>query len=175
MDYTYHSNYTRERQRFQDSIICEFMNAAVITDKNGEVCTTPTEPWLVFTAGAMGAGKSYTLNKLVNEGRFPLLAFVQVDPDAIRMFIPEYHVYVAENPELAGKLTQKEAGYIAEILTMAGLGSGKNVIVDGSLRDFNWYSEYFAFLRKKFSNLRIAIIHVTAPAEAVFARAEVRC
>jgi predicted kinase len=174
MDYTYHSNYTRDRQFFQDAIISEFMKSAVITDKNGEVCTTPTEPWLVFTAGAMGAGKSYTMNKLVKEGRFPLLAFVQVDPDAIRMYIPEYHIYVAENPEMAGKLTQKEAGYIAEMLTMAGLQSGKNVLVDGSLRNYDWYSEYFSSLRSTYSNLRISIIHVTAPAEAVFKRAEVR-
>jgi hypothetical protein len=37
---------------------------------------------LHFTAipGAMGAGKSYTMRKLVDNGRFPLLAFVNVDP-----------------------------------------------------------------------------------------------
>ena len=51
LDYTYHSNYTPERQRFQDAIIVEFLKAAIIKDKEGEVCTTPTEPWLCFTAG----------------------------------------------------------------------------------------------------------------------------
>lgn len=56
LDYSYHCNYTHERQRFQDSIIREYLEAAVIEDRNGEVCTTPTEPWIVFTAGAMGAG-----------------------------------------------------------------------------------------------------------------------
>lgn len=58
LDYTYHKNYTYERQKLQDAIITEFLHAAVITDKDGILCTTPTEPWLVFTAGAMGAGKS---------------------------------------------------------------------------------------------------------------------
>lgn len=58
LDYSYHKNYTHERQKLQDSIIREFLDEAIITDKNGEVCTTPTEPWIVFTAGAMGAGMS---------------------------------------------------------------------------------------------------------------------
>jgi hypothetical protein len=100
-----------------------------MTDKNGEICTTPTEPWIVFTAGAMGAGKlllgfvirishtffvlsgkSYTMRQMVEKGRFPLLAFVNVDPDAIRRYLPEFHLYVEEIPLLAGELTRKEAG-----------------------------------------------------------------
>jgi predicted kinase len=173
LDYSYHKNYTCERQLFQDAIIREFLDAAVIKDQNGEVCTTPTEPWIVFTAGAMGSGKGYTLKKLVKEGRFPLMAFVRVDPDEIRRYLPDYHLYIRECPEQAGELTNKEAGYIAEILTLAALQSGKNVIVDGSLRRSEWYKKYFNRLRKEFRNLRIAIIHVSAPREAVFQRAAV--
>jgi Zeta toxin len=111
---------------------------------------------------------------LVENGHFPLLAFVNVDPDRIRYFIPEFHIYLEQNAELAGELTRKEAGFIAEILTLAGLHAGKNVLVDGSLRDHNWYKEYFARLRTDFPGIRIAILHVTAPKEAVFKRAEVR-
>ena len=73
----------------------------------------------------MGAGKSYTMRNLVDRGRFPLLAFVKVDPDEIRRQLPEYHLYVTDSPELAGELTNKEAGFIAEILTLAGLEKGK--------------------------------------------------
>lgn len=154
LDYNYHSNYTSERQRFQDAIILEFLKAAVIHDKDGEVCTTPTEPWLCFTAGVsihygcglrcffvgcsvshaktsiftlqpMGSGKSHTMRRLVESGRFPLLAFVIVDPDEIRRQLPEYHLYVSTQPEIAGEMTRKEAGFIAEILTLAGLETGK--------------------------------------------------
>lgn len=174
LDYEYHAPYTRERQSLQDAIVTDMLSAAVIKDQNGDVCSTPTEPWIVFTAGAMGAGKSYTMNKLVEEGRFPLMAFVTVDPDEIRRHLPEFHLYVKETPELAGELTRKEAGYIAEILTLAGLQAGKNVLVDGSLRDSEWYKEYFERLRRDFPNLRIAIIHVTAPRDAVFQRSAVR-
>ena len=79
------------------------------------------------------------MRKLVENGRFPLTAFVIVDPDEIRHRLPEFHMYVEENPELAGSMTRKEAGFIAEILTLAALQAGKNVLQDGSLRDSDWY------------------------------------
>jgi hypothetical protein len=98
---------------------------------------------------------------------------VLVDPDEIRRRLPEFHLYVDYSPELAGELTRKEAGFIAEILTLAGLQAGKNVLVDGSLRDSDWYKLYFKRLHNEFSNLKLSIIHVTAPREAVFQRASV--
>ena len=125
LDYNYHKNYTFERQRFQDAIIREFLKATLFTDENGDLGTTPTEPWLVFTAGAMGAGKGFTLRKLVEKGRFPLTAFVNVDPDEVRRRLPEYHLYVSQSPLLAGDLTRKEAGFVSEILTLAALEAGK--------------------------------------------------
>jgi uncharacterized phage-like protein YoqJ len=177
LDYTYHRNYKRERQMLQDAIIEEMLNTAKIVDANsGQFCTTPTEPWLVFTAGAMGAGKSYTLRKMHENGRFPLPAFVIVDPDEIRQIFPEYSLYVAQNPKRAGEMTRKEAGYIVEILTLSALQAGKNVLVDGSLRDSEWYSTYFDKLKKDHGSLKIAILHIVAPRSAVFARAKVsRC
>jgi predicted ester cyclase len=115
------------------------------------------------------------MRHLVENGRFPLLAFITCDPDQIRRHLPEYHLYVESNPELAGALTHKEAGFIAEILTLAGLQSGKNVMVDGSLRNAEWYKTYFQRLRSDFPMLRLSIIHVTAPREAIFQRAAVSC
>ena len=58
-------------------------------------------------------------------------------------------------------------------MTLAALQAGKNVLVDGSLRDSEWYSWYFGRLREDFPSVRQAIIHVTAPREAVFSRAAV--
>lgn len=123
----------------------------------------------------MGAGKSYALRKIHDRGRFPLSAFVIVDPDEIRQLFPEYGLYVDQNPLKAGEMTRKEAGYIVEILTLAALQAGKNVLVDGSLRDSTWYTEYIESLRKQYSMLKIMILHIVAPREAIFARAEVSC
>lgn len=63
---------------------------------------------------AMGAGKGYTMNKLVEKGRFPLLAFVPVDPDEIRRHFPEFQIYVDQNPELAGGTS----GFVAMFLEL---------------------------------------------------------
>ena len=150
------------------------LHEAFVLDQDGNVGTVPTQPWIVFTAGSMGAGKSHTMNLLVQKERFPLHAFVVVDPDEIRRLLPEFHMYVNANPERAGELTNKEAGFIAEILTLAALQGGKNVMQDGSLRDADWYQTYFRRLRKEFPKVRQAIIHVTAPRDAVFARADAR-
>ena len=75
-------------------------------------------------------------------------------------------------------MTRKEAGIIAEILTEAALREGRNVMVDGSLKDLDWYQRYFERLRRKYSkegnNLRIGILHITAPRDAIIERARVR-
>lgn len=77
------------------------------------------------------------------------------------------------NPERAGELTHREAGYVTEIVTTAALDRGFNVLVDGSLWDHEWYEQYFKALRRKYKVLRIAIIHITAPRDAIFERAKV--
>lgn len=48
------------------------------------------------------------------------------------------------------------------------------MLQDGSLRDSDWYKAYFARLREEFPSVRQAILHVTAPREAVFERAAAR-
>ena len=104
---------------------------------------------------------------------FQYRSYVVIDPDVIRQHFPEYCLYAMKSPEHAGELTHKEAGYVTEIVTAAALQRGHNVLVDGSLWDADWYSKYFEHLRKDYVNLRIAILHITAPREAVFARAMV--
>lgn len=124
--------------------------------------------------------------------------------------MPEFEVYIERNPEKAGELTRKEAGMMAEILTIFALEQGMNVLVDGSLKDAQWYGtsqkfdfsvllriyksltnnsnnfvplifsfwatveNYFISLRNSYPRLKIGIIHVTAPTEAIFERVEQR-
>jgi len=174
LDYDYHANYQLERQELQDTVIDTLISSSHIVDINGFHCTTPTQPWLVFTAGPMGAGKSWVIRRLMERGVFPLMAFVGVDPDVIRRYLPEWDEYVKEDPSVAGEMTRKESGYIVEILTEAALRSGKNVLVDGSLRDVEWYSGYFERLRLDYPNLRIAILSVEAGEKVVLERARKR-
>lgn len=175
LDHRYHSPYSKTRQAVQDAVLLSLLSTTTVYDRDtGRVCSIPTNNWIVFTAGCYGAGKTHTIRKLHESGEFPLDGFVQVDPDEIRRRLPEFHVYIQRNPERAGELTRKEAGMMAELLTNHALEQGQNVLVDGSLRDAEWYEEHFADLRKAYPKLRIGIFHVTAPPEAVFERVQQR-
>jgi hypothetical protein len=174
IDYSYHAKYTCARQLVQDIIIHSMLNETVIDDQEtGRSCNASTAPWIIFTAGVMGAGKTHTIRRLDEQGVFPLKSFISVDPDEMRRLLPEFSVYVNNSPETAGELTRKEAGMMSEILTETALERGQNVLVDGSLRDAVWYQNYFAVLRRSFPKIRIGIIHVTAPTDAIFERAKV--
>ena len=172
LDYSHHSNYTPERQMMHDDMIDRFQNTII---RDGDfVCDRPLENWLVFTAGCMGAGKGYVMKWLASLGLFPLDAFVRVDPDELRELLPETENYIKRDPTTAGFLTQKEVGYISEVLTRLGLDEGKNVLVDGSLRDWVWYLQYIKSIRREYPMLKIAIIYVTSEKDTILERVKRR-
>jgi hypothetical protein len=55
-----------------------FLNTIVRDASTNLYCERPVHPWVVFTAGAMGAGKSRAMHWLHARGLFPLPSFVQV-------------------------------------------------------------------------------------------------
>lgn len=123
----------------------------------------------------MGCGKSFILELLQGSGAFqPLHNLVRVDPDEIRELIPEYHVYNSINASTAGILTQKEVGYVSEVIVNVSLYNGHSIIVDGSLQDHEWYKEYFFQLRRLHPLLRIGIIEVRASLQTCLSRAASR-
>ena len=131
-------------------------------------------PWIVYTAGAMGAGKSHSLRDLHARGLFPLERFIWIDPDAIKGLLPDTPRYVRHNRREAGALTHKESGFIAEIVTIEALRRNKCLVIDGSARDHEWYASLFERMKREFPHYRIAILMVTAPRERIFARARRR-
>lgn len=170
VDHSYHRCYIPERQLLQDSILERFTLTIVRDSNTCAICEVPDQNWLVFTAGTMGAGKTHTLNWLNDNGMFPLDSFVRVDPDELRALLPEMKSYVENDPKTAGKLTQKEVGYMSELLTLYALREGKNVLVDGSLRNAEWHKVYIQSVRDQYPDIRIGIVHVVAPLETVVAR-----
>ena len=74
LDWEYHGCYSKERQALQDMWITDIVRGGTKHDN----------PWIIYTAGAMGAGKGYAIHWMSQQGHFPLPDIVQVDPDAIR-------------------------------------------------------------------------------------------
>lgn len=195
LDYSYHANYVPERQAVQDTIIGRFLSggaristSSLVPTSDGSSTQEDSQlssaaaltahrsdgPWLVYTAGAMGAGKSHTLRYLSRENLFPLDRFIVVDPDMIKSIMPDTPNYIRHNRAMAGTLTHRESGFIAEIIIIEAMRQNKCLVVDGSLRDRNWYASWFGRVRSDFPQYRIAILMITASRERIYARAERR-
>eukprot|EP00976_Prorocentrum_cordatum_P004041 79158-Prorocentrum_minimum.AAC.2 len=130
LDHAYHGYYVEDRQRIQDDIIQDCVGGGVPKEN----------PWIVFTAGPMGAGllltalltlalhlytptlrspllagKGYVIRWLSRNGLFPLPDLVQIDPDNFKAAFPEWPGYVKAARLTAGSKTRRESGYLVEI------------------------------------------------------------
>ena len=66
----------------------------------------PEQPWAIFTAGCMGAGKTRVMGVLGREGLLPLDRFVRVDQDLIRAHLPETRTLMKLDRRTVGHMTQ---------------------------------------------------------------------
>ena len=64
-----------------------------------------------------------------------------------------------------------ESGYLSDIVAREALTSRAHLIVDGTLRDAEYYAAHIAATRAEFPAYRVAILHVIAPRALVLARA----
>ena len=172
LDHSYHGVYSQERQRFHDKIIETYLKGQNLSrgqNNNQKV---------IFTAGAMGVGKGYALEKLKGCS-YPRGNFVIVDPDRMKNTLPEFKEQrmLRQNmgPDIkagAAGYVHKESGYLAEIIQEIGFEKNLNIIVDGSLKDYSWNS----FLMKKFkkNGYKVEIIYVDAPSNTILKRVKDR-
>eukprot|EP00548_Thalassiothrix_antarctica_P011250 CAMPEP_0194161614 /NCGR_PEP_ID=MMETSP0152-20130528/79040_1 /TAXON_ID=1049557 /ORGANISM="Thalassiothrix antarctica, Strain L6-D1" /LENGTH=299 /DNA_ID=CAMNT_0038871421 /DNA_START=37 /DNA_END=936 /DNA_ORIENTATION=- len=155
LDYDYHTNYTHDRQRFQDDLIRQ----NVLLDGGGT-----DRPLLVHTCGPMGAGKGHVLGWMSANGIISLERVSKIDPDTFKLLLPEWPLYDAES---AGTWTHAESSYIAEIASQVAMNNRMNVWVDGSLRNYEWYEKHFESIRRKWPEYRIAILAIDASRDVI--------
>lgn len=160
-DYAYHVHYTKERQLWQDTCVSCILSRTV----------PQVRPWIVFTCGAMGAGKGFTVKWLSRNGFFPLENIVRIDPDYIKRLMPEWSGYQRSNPKTAATLLHRESGFLQEIAQEQALRSRQHIWVDGSLRNGPWYATVFQDIRERFPHYRIAIFAVLASPQVIEERA----
>ena len=176
-DYKYHKNYTQERQAIQDRIIFDMTHdESWITGLQDFI----PRPWIIFTAGAMGAGKGRVIRWLLANNKVPksVAKAVRVDPDEVKARLPETALWQSFFPEsslnVCSSLTHKESGFVTEILAQEALKLGLPVIVDGTLKDHVWYGNHFNEIRRVYPKYRLAIIYVVAEYKTTHSRAQAR-
>lgn len=162
VDKSYHGHYIVERQRFQDSLVTQLVDSIGISSR---------EPRLIFTAGAMGVGKSHVIRWMKEKDILPLHDFVYINPDRIAAQLPEYHGYIEHNRACAAVMTRLEAGLLTELSLMYALQKKRNMVVDSSLRHGSWYSRVLQKIRQKLPEVRVVLMYVHAREETVYRRA----
>jgi hypothetical protein len=124
--------------------------------------------------GPMGVGKSYVLSHLFKRDLFPLDGFIKIDPDMLKSELPEMAGYLKVNPETAATKLHRESTQMSDVLFEHSLLSKHNILVDGSLRDVEWYTFLFERLRKEFPDYQLAILYVSATPQTIKDRAKKR-
>ena len=159
LDYNYHQDYPESRQLLQDQIIDFFLN--------GYTKSTRQPPLLLYTAGAMGSGKSHSIRRLFsdpeNNYQIDLANTLIIDPDKFKDLIPEYLDLQQTNPENAATIVHQESGFLSEILFEVALQERLNVIKDGSMVDVAWHQQEIKRIREMYPAYQeIMIMYVTA-------------
>jgi len=171
IDSSWHGSYARSRQLFQDELIKEALGLNRTSDARGRE-TSPS--WIIFTGGAMGAGKGYTMNWMTKMGIIPIPNLRHIDPDVFKRKLPEWKYYVKLNPATAGSMTHLESSMLVEIAQEVALRQNMNIWIDGSLSNHEWTISHLRRIRESFPNYRIAVVHVSADESTIMQRCERR-
>jgi hypothetical protein len=157
LDLNYYSNeYSPERIKLHESITDKyFINRTYLRkyDKRQK---------FIFTSGAYGSGKSFIINQLSELGKINLTKYIYVDPDIIRLEMPEYEELIKSNPFKTCELTNQEAFYISELIRIHAMFEGLDVIYDSSLRNFNWFESHIKWIKTNFPKAEIIILNIQA-------------
>ncbi|CAJ1395262.1 unnamed protein product [Effrenium voratum] len=181
IDWDYHGIYTESRCDMQDAMVAAMIEEAEAREARGTPQSATSSPCAVFSAGAIGVGKSYTVGWLADQGLMPsLISSVYIDPDIIARGMPEWQGYqdhLGHGPN-GHEMCLKEAGLISELALWASLEKGLSVCVDSSLRDGAWHRQLFQKICEQRPQYRLTLLHVeVAEAEVVpvlLRRAEAR-
>lgn len=191
LDYTYHTHVMKQRQYLQDAIIQRIVSRTTINstttnwnpaksiladeDHVPSLTALKHRPWIVFTAGPMGVGKGYVITQLQQLQLFNVRDhFITIDPDLIKYEIPEMVGYLQIDRNTAATKVHRESTQISDIIFEYAILHSLSILVDGSLRDVDYYQSLFHRIRKEYPQYRIGIIHITATRDVIMERATSR-
>jgi len=156
MDYKYFVMYHHDlnRMKLQDEIVTKLLlphqdvgdrkKQSGSVERKSEAGSV--ECWLTYLCGAYGSGKSHSVRKLWPEYLIDHATYI--DPDALKS-------------QLSGSSDlHKEATFVALLAERVAINRKMSVVIDGSLNDHNWYTEYFTQLRQDHPEYNVCIVKV---------------
>ena len=155
VDLSYHGHYSQARQAVQDQILEKILGQSSRPMR-------VQNPRLILTGGAMGSGKTTLTQSLSQNGYFKSSEFIHIDPDQIREMIPEFQQWASAGFQDAGTRVQKEVGYLVELLLNRATREGRNILIDSSLKNTEFYSQLLTFIHKTTPQYSTEILFVDA-------------
>jgi len=160
LDYSWHVVYSKQRRILQDKII------TTLIGKYKPI----KNPLLLFTGGPMGAGKGHLIKWFRIMNIIPNDKFIHIDPDYIKDLLPEASQYKKLNPQTAATLLHEESCIISDIILRKAMWIGLGVILDGTLRNADYYKQLIGELKMTYSNYKYGIIYVLAEWKTIMNR-----
>ncbi len=161
--------YTKcSNRKYNDSKTIEKHDAIVTKLLLGAVAFK--KPWITYTCGAYGSGKSHTIKHL----KFLQTGMVHIDPDAIKTLLADEKnapVYLADEKNTSIHL---EATFVSTLAEFAVFHRGLSAIIDGSLHNYVWYEEYLSKQRLKYPAYNWCLVHVDCNLQTALTRCAIR-
>ena len=131
---------------------------------------------MIVICGSYCSGKNYFINKLNDNKLLNLNEFIHSDLDDVRYKIPEYNELVSKTKTMwnISTLTNKEAGYIVELIQKHALFQGYNLLINSSLKDHEWYYSYFTWINNTFPSYTAKLFYMQASVQDILKRNLIR-
>ncbi|KAF0818195.1 hypothetical protein KIS4809_2997 [Bacillus sp. ZZV12-4809] len=105
-------------------------------------------PQAFFFGGGSGTGKSVLRETIVKENQHLMSRAVQVDPDEIKLYIPEYQIYKETYPQKAALLVHKESCDIRDELVNQLIQKRRSFVYESTMAKPKKYKSLFTKLKK---------------------------
>lgn len=140
----------------------ELLIQSIVTQFLPRTWTPSPHPRLYLTAGPIAAGKSGAIEAMIRQRFIPEQTLL-VDPDAIKMKIPEFQRLKSLNDPKAGDTVHRLSMYIADRITEEALHLGFNTVYMTSLRYTPGAINMVQWIRRWYPDYQIQIVSVRSP------------
>ncbi|MCM3707981.1 zeta toxin family protein [Cytobacillus firmus] len=124
------------------------LHQKILADLQNTYQGSELNPQAIFFGGGSGTGKSVLRETIAKSNPQLLSRVVQVDPDEIKLYIPEYQIYKEKYPQKAALLVHKESCDIRDELVNQLIRKRRSFIYESTMAKPKKYKSLFTNLKK---------------------------